>query len=233
MKYRRLEKLIEGYTLDDLMKAASSVTTPPGVSCITRFEDGIEGTLRHYVGKQFPDDPNLEKILEDYTMLLHIGILMAENKLATPADHTHAVGKDRWSRNRSLDLRATWKTVYGVEVLVRNILAGGDKLILVCDGNCQKAWGITQRPREHLSDDEDDVVFLADGELGKAPKHPGTSVGFESKPQDVDERLNRWCYRECERSSAFKEIDENSKLRDWSKRRYNQPWKHGITEGDD
>lgn len=68
-----------------------------------------------------------------------------------------------------------------------------------CDGNCAKAWGISNRPKRQLSADEDDYEFLADGELGDAPADPGTYEGGHGKPSSSHEFPNRWCVRECER----------------------------------
>ena len=68
-----------------------------------------------------------------------------------------------------------------------------------CDGRCSKAWGINNRPKVHLSEDEDDYAFLADDELGDAPVDPGTYEGGQGKPRSVGEFPNKWCIRECER----------------------------------
>jgi len=91
-------------------------------------------------------------------------------------------------------LVATYVTMYGVQGT------------LVCDGRCMKAWGINNRPKKQLSDHEDDYVFLADGVLGVAPADPGTAEGGDSKPTTIDERLNRWCARECERSVFIRDF---------------------------
>jgi len=85
-------------------------------------------------------------------------------------------------------------------MIARAITYFGEPLILVCDGKCDKAWGINNRPRVQLSDDEDDYEFLADHELGDAPFDPGTYEGGWGKPDDDKARLNKWCARECERS---------------------------------
>jgi hypothetical protein len=71
---------------------------------------------------------------------------------------------------------------------------------VACDAKCDKAWGINNRPRVQLSDDEDDYEFLADDELGAAPVDPGTYEGGHAKPDEVPEKHNKWCARECERS---------------------------------
>jgi len=97
------------------------------------------------------------------------------------------------------------------------ILWFGQQMILACDARCHKAWGINRRPREQLSDNEDDFAFLADHELGIAPRDPGTYEGTDGKPTDKDCRLNRWCARECERSVKVKP-GEWIELPDFSKR---------------
>lgn len=71
---------------------------------------------------------------------------------------------------------------------------------LICDGVCSKAWGINLRPRVSIDpDNEDDYAYLADGELDVAPADPGSYEGGYAKP--VDGQHNKWCVRECERSS--------------------------------
>lgn len=76
----------------------------------------------------------------------------------------------------------------------------GRRETVSCDGRCEKAWGINSRPRVQLSDDPDDYVFVGDGELGDAPDDPGTSEGFHKKPNRPTTH-NKWCVRECERST--------------------------------
>lgn len=68
-----------------------------------------------------------------------------------------------------------------------------------CDRRCNKAWGISSRPRVQLSANEDDYEFLADNELGRAPSDPGTYEGRDAKPLSPLQFPNRWCVRECER----------------------------------
>lgn len=75
-----------------------------------------------------------------------------------------------------------------------------DQCILACDGKCHKAWGINNRPKRQLSEDEDDYEYLSDNELGEAPENPGTYEGGQGKNP---ESLNKWCARECERSKIF------------------------------
>lgn len=75
----------------------------------------------------------------------------------------------------------------------------GKTATLQCDGNCNKAWGVNSRPRLVPEDNDDDFCYLSDNELGTAPKNPGTYEGGEAKP--VIPMHNKWCWRECERSS--------------------------------
>lgn len=100
-------------------------------------------------------------------------------------------------------------------------------MVLACDGRCDKAWGITQRPKEQLGADDDDVAYLADGELGDAPADPGTYEGASAKPASP-EGMNEWCARECERSDMASTI-ELLRVPDFRVRIFNQPWKHGKT----
>jgi hypothetical protein len=95
--------------------------------------------------------------------------------------------------------------------------------ILACDAQCHKAWGSDSRPSIQLSDNEDDYAYLADHELGFAPKNPGTYVGDdEGKPITPEERLNRWCARECERANVAYP-GKVVKLPNFDKRIYNIP----------
>jgi hypothetical protein len=101
----------------------------------------------------------------------------------------------------------------------------GHALILACDANCGKAWGLNNRPRKILSDDEDDYELLADGELGEAPAYVGTWEGADTKPRTPAQRLNKWCCRECERS-VMAEHGEDFTLPDFSRRIANIPRSH-------
>jgi len=99
----------------------------------------------------------------------------------------------------------------------------GRKMILFCDGKCEKAWGASSRPKIQLSEtDENDYCYLADDELGIAPEDPGTYEGLdmEGKPTCDGGEMNRWCARECERSSINDLLGE-IEIKDFSKRRYN------------
>lgn len=114
-------------------------------------------------------------------------------------------------------------------MIKKEIVYFGKKAILACDNKCDKAFGISQRKTILLDvDDEDDIVYLSDSELDIAPLNPNTYEGGYGKPVHEDEFLNKWCCRECERSSIFK-IDEkniDNKLKDFSNRVYNMPVKY-------
>lgn len=114
------------------------------------------------------------------------------------------------------------------------IIFCGRDVKVECDGNCKKAWGINSRPRISFDPgDEDDIAYLSDGELGTAPDDPGTYEGGHGKPESADEFPNKWCVRECERckmSGHGTDLFAPLKLTDFSKRTYNQPWKHGEVE---
>lgn len=86
-----------------------------------------------------------------------------------------------------------------------------DQCILACDGKCHKAWGINNRPKRQLSEDEDDYEYLSDNELGEAPENPGTYEGGQGKNP---KSLNKWCARECERSKIF-DMDEQIALKNF------------------
>lgn len=123
----------------------------------------------------------------------------------------------------------------------------GQKVKVGCDEKCNKAWGVNRRPRvyselgekiyglngesiypkEELKD-IDDHAMCSDDELGEAPTNPGTYEGGEAKPTHSSQIPNKWCVRECERCdwSEPGKFNEPLVLKDFSKRRYNQPWKH-------
>jgi hypothetical protein len=109
-------------------------------------------------------------------------------------------------------------------IYTKSILYMGREQLLACDGNCKKAWGIQNRPKLNLSDDEDDVAYLSDSELGDAPTHPGTYEGGQGKPHGP-ESMNKWCCRQCERSSMAVNVSSIS-LPNLEQRLVNQPWKH-------
>lgn len=75
--------------------------------------------------------------------------------------------------------------------------------------------------------EDDDYAFLADAELGTAPKDPGTYECGCAKPDSPD-NMNKWCARECERSKIVEE-GNSIDLPDFSKRYYNIPRKTAPT----
>jgi len=91
----------------------------------------------------------------------------------------------------------------------KNIRAYGLPMVLTCDGQCNKAWGRNSRPR---TDNSWDSLPLLDGELGDAPPNPGTYEGGDGKPSGVpltdSSLMNKWCFRECERSTFYEEGEE-------------------------
>lgn len=101
---------------------------------------------------------------------------------------------------------------------------------LACDGRCDKAWGINNRPRVEFDPNEpDDYAFLADHEVGTAPADPGTYEGGHGKPSAVplvdSARMNKWCSRECERGVVLEPFEART-LPTFDERRYNMPWLH-------
>ncbi len=125
-------------------------------------------------------------------------------------------------------------------MIKKDIIYFGSPCVLICDEKCNKAWGINQRERHLLSDDEDDYEWLTDDELGEAPRDPGTYEGGHAKPTvDIGHgvfdspnadasKLNKWCCRECERSEMIEkskvtdETDFEALLDDFSKRKKNK-----------
>ncbi len=118
-------------------------------------------------------------------------------------------------------------------MIQKKILFGGHR-ILACDGRCNKAWGINGRPRDQFDEYEpDDYVYTGDNELGVAPG-PGETVilseGDHMKPSAVEhknpELLNKWCVRECERSTIVGH-NEPIELPDMNSPTPNMPHRRG------
>lgn len=110
-----------------------------------------------------------------------------------------------------------------------------DRVRVVCDAQCNKAWGTNSRPKiEFDEDDPDDYVWLSDGELGEAPADPGTYEGDQAKPtaydNPEDHLLNKWCVRECERSGMMGGRHGDYPPHDFTKRVYNMPSRHPHAE---
>lgn len=96
-----------------------------------------------------------------------------------------------------------------------------------CDGKCSKAWGIRERPKVMLSDDDHDWAYLSDKELEDAPSNPDTYKDGIGKPKSPNEFPNKWCISECERcffSQPGEWMDDMSAsdLPDFSKRLHNK-----------
>jgi hypothetical protein len=128
-----------------------------------------------------------------------------------------------------------YKTAKTGEVLLTTEITYFRKpCLVVCDQKCTKAWG-HNGGRPELSrdeDDEDNVVWLGDNEVDLAPESgiiEGIIAGEGGRPTEPPQKHNRWCVRECERSSI---IDPGQPIAcaDWTQRIYNQPWKHRRTE---
>lgn len=98
---------------------------------------------------------------------------------------------------------------------------------VACDENCGKAWGINNRPKVQLSEDENDYAYLSDSELEDAPIDPGTYEGGVGKPTSAAEFPTKWCVRECERCAMSMpgKFSEPLMLQDFSKRVFNMHWR--------
>ena len=104
--------------------------------------------------------------------------------------------------------------------MTKTITYFGRPVVISCDSNCEKAWGINNRPRlQRDNSDVDDYAFLSDHELALAPIDPGTYEGGDGKPLSPD--FNKWCVRECERS-ILTEPGEVVNLPDFTKLKWNK-----------
>lgn len=99
----------------------------------------------------------------------------------------------------------------------------GQAMKVNCDENCNKAWGISNRPKIQLSEDENDYAYLADNEVGLAPEDPETYEGGHAKPLNKQGIPNKWCVRECERCNRSSPGESNLPLevKSFAGRRYN------------
>jgi hypothetical protein len=102
------------------------------------------------------------------------------------------------------------------EILQSDIVYRGQKVTLACDGRCDKAFGINQRPTNPDNLD-DEIEYLADDEVGIAPKFSRALEGGQDKPQSHSAAHNKWCARQCERS-VLVDPGEEITLPDFSKR---------------
>jgi hypothetical protein len=119
------------------------------------------------------------------------------------------------------------KTLTGEDLLTTDIQYSGKRCLAVCDRKCEKAWGNNGGRPAIVGDEEDDSIWLADGEVGEAPESHTWEAG-QGKP-DHPERHNKWCVRECERSAVI-DVGQPIRCFDLSQRIYNQPWKHDRTD---
>lgn len=110
-------------------------------------------------------------------------------------------------------------------MLTKEINAYGKPLVIGCDAKCEKAFGINGRQRIQVSPIEDDYAWLADHEVGFAPVSGKTNILYEGGDQKPDPsipetRLNKWCFRECERCESAP-TKEGLILHDFSNRVFN------------
>jgi len=111
-------------------------------------------------------------------------------------------------------------------MIKKHVTLFGQPATHACDGRCDKAWGIGNRPttppREGTTDD---YAFLADDELGTAPIEGYGYEGGDCKPIDAKgpEDVNKWCIRACERAwmSPPGQPDATPNLPDYTTRFYN------------
>jgi hypothetical protein len=139
-------------------------------------------------------------------------------------------------KNIKLDMPADMPDMDMIEIkgmLAKTVLFAGSPCVLACDAKCHKAWG-SERPRVYVGGDpneegiseremfrrEDDWAQLADHELGEAPVDNGWYEGDHAKPTSPDERLNKWCARQCERS-VLVDVGKPIELPDFNHRFFN------------
>ena len=96
-------------------------------------------------------------------------------------------------------------------MIKREIIFFGKTAILACDGNCEKAWGINNRPMYYPNGTDYNAEYVQDSRLYTAPIDPGTYEGDAAKPRNDASKLNKWCARECERS-VICALDEKIEL---------------------
>lgn len=114
---------------------------------------------------------------------------------------------------------------------IKRILWFDDYQILMCDGRCDKAWGISDRPRVNFDPNEpDDYALFTDDELGTAPADPGTYEGRHGKPSAApltdSSLMNKWCARACERSRMVPAGSPDRRVPQFKTRVHNMPWLH-------
>jgi hypothetical protein len=73
-------RIISDYDIDAMMQAFGILDSfIRGVKNV-RFEEPIESVLRATIERDFPDNPQKDKILEMFSIMLHLGIIMGEQK---------------------------------------------------------------------------------------------------------------------------------------------------------
>lgn len=99
-------------------------------------------------------------------------------------------------------LRLRRDTITGKLKYVRLIKSFSQWVWIGCDGNCSKAFGISERPRVFLSDDPDDFCYLPDQEIDQiVPDFQWQSELDNPTRWPIHPKLCKWCVRECERST--------------------------------
>lgn len=104
------------------------------------------------------------------------------------------------------------------EILMKRIRYFGADCYLICDGNCNKAWGLVSRPRIQLEGRE---YWVSDAEFEHAPMNPQTYEGSDGKPViTCSMDMNKWCARACERSRIVpvEEFTDDIELPNWDER---------------
>lgn len=91
-----------------------------------------------------------------------------------------------------------------------------------CDGKCDKAFGLAERPISENSLAEGDFEWLADDEVGDAPEVSCHTIDGENKPQLITELHNKWCIVHCERSILMT-LGQEATLPNFDKRVPNIP----------
>jgi hypothetical protein len=73
-------RIIPDYDSDDMIQAFEIIDSFIQEVKNIRFEEGIESVLSDTVERDFPDNPQKDKIVEMFSIMLHLGIIMGEQK---------------------------------------------------------------------------------------------------------------------------------------------------------
>ncbi len=92
-----------------------------------------------------------------------------------------------------------------MRLIIKRITYFGKDTLLICDGDCHHAYGCNGG--RFRGNDEGHTDEYMSANFGKSPKDPGTYEGVERKGKPINRRMNKWCARECERSTI---VDLNS-----------------------